>query len=434
MSAQKSLPLTSRPRLPSVPAGVSRRRAVLTRAASLWLALLLPACNDEDIVVLPPAPEDPLPAAPEPNPTNPAVLVVGQVYSPEAYNTYVGIFPEVPEGDVDFAAFREFGNANVHTDGGYVFVEEEGVMQRFAVNEALQLVDGPRFGWQDFGVSAINTTSTVFVSPERAYTLAPDLGILIEWNPQTMERTGTREVDLPERPLGMETFAYDGRIAGDQVIWNLFSADWDSIVPYPAVTLVFADVEGNAPVRIVEDDRCIPGGPSYVDDNGDYYLQAGAFYGYFFVYGPSTENARTCVLRVRAGEQALDPDYVVDYRALTGSYVNDPWYHVSGSQYFARAWDPEVPFPENPDDFYDTAALRPLLVELANRTASPYADLADLKTIDGVTREVDGISYLQLSETGYVENGNTDVVELRPDGIVKKFHLNGFLLGLERVR
>jgi hypothetical protein len=78
--------------------------------------------------------------------------------------------------------------------------------------------------------------------------------------------------------------------------------------------------------------------------------------------------------------------------------------------------------------------MRPLLIDTDAGTAVPYPGLGNSKAIDGVTRKIDGISYYQLSQTGYVEDGNTDVVELHPSGIVQKFHLSGFLIGLERVR
>lgn len=64
----------------------------------------------------------------------------------------------------------------------------------------------------------------------------------------------------------------------------------------------------------------------------------------------------------------------------------------------------------------------------------PYPDLEGVISIDGTAREVDGVSYYQVNEEGYVEGGNVDVVELHPDGVRQKFHLDGFLLGLERVR
>jgi len=395
--------------------------------AGLAAVLLGVACGDEATVIGAPVPPDGVA-------TNPAVLLVGQIYSPEGFSTYVGVLPEVPVGNVTFDTFREFGNANAYSAGGYVFVEEEGVVQRFAVDANLALVDGPRFTWRDFGFAEINATSTVFVSATRAYTYAPELGLIVVWDPEAMLLVGTLPVELPARPADMETFAYDGTLVGDQVIWNVFSGSFESLTTYPAVTLVIADADSDAPVRIVEDERCLPGGPSVLDESGDYYVHGGGYFGYFFAYG-GVPDARTCMLRVRAGEAELDPTFALDYQAVTGNYVSEPWFHIGGESYMARAWVGDAPYPENPDEFWGNAALQPLLVDTAAQTASPYPGLSGRQSIDGTTRTVDGIAYYQLSDTGYVENGNTDVVELRADGVVPKFHLDGgFLLGLERVR
>jgi len=67
----------------------------------------------------------------------PAVMLVGQAFTPEEYLSYVGVFPDVPQGNLDFSGFREFGNANAYTHGGAVFVEEDGEVQRFEVNDDL---------------------------------------------------------------------------------------------------------------------------------------------------------------------------------------------------------------------------------------------------------------------------------------------------------
>lgn len=389
-------------------------------------ALLCAGCGDEATVIS----QGP---SPEAAPTNPAVLVVGQVYAPEDYLTYVGVLPDVPVGDVSFDTFREFGNANAYAAGGYVFVEQDGVVQRFSVDANLGLVDGPRFTWREFGFASINATSTVFVSPTRAYTYAPELALIIIWDPEAMLLTGTLPVELPARPADMETFAYDGNLVGDRVVWNVFSGSFESLTTYPAVALVVADADSDEPVRVIEDERCLPGGPSVVDENGDYYVHAGGYYGYFLAYG-GIADAKTCILRLGAGQTELDPDYMLDYRALTGNYVSDPWFHIGAGKYMARAWSGDAPYPENPDEFWDNAALQPLLVDTAAATAAPYPGLAGRYSVDGVTRTVDGIAYYQLSETGYDVNGNTDVVEMRAEGVFPRFHLNGFLLGLERIR
>ncbi|WP_157068752.1 hypothetical protein [Sandaracinus amylolyticus] len=364
----------------------------------------------------------------------PAVVVVGQAYTPEDYLTYVRVFPEVPEGDIDFGEFREFGNANVSVHDGRIFVEQDGVVQRFSVSADLELIEGPRFSWADFGIPSANATSTVFISSTRAYTLAPQLGLIVVWNPDEMIRTGTIELDYPERPDSMETFAYDAHVIDGRVIWNMFSGDWATPTSHPGVVLAIANAEDDSPPRFVEDTRCLPGGPSFLDERGDLYVHGGGYFGYFHAYG-GIEGSRTCALRVSAGEVELDPTYVLDYEATTGSYVNTPWIWVSGDQYVTRVWSSEVPLPASPDDFWTTDAREPVLVDLSDGTAVPYPDLEGYEDVDGATRVVDGVSYYQVSETGYVAGGNTAVVELHPDGTAEKFRLTGgFLLGIERVR
>jgi hypothetical protein len=385
-------------------------------------AVALGACSDTDERVLESTPGE-----------NGAVMVVGQAYTVDDYLTYLRIFPEVPAGNVDFSEFREFGNANAYAFGGYVFVEEDGVVTRFTVNDQLELVEGPAIAWTNYGIASANASYTVFASIDRAYTFAPELGVVLMWNANDMTLTGTLPLDLPERPASMETWAYDGHLIGDTVVWNVFSGDFDAVSSFPGVTLAFADAQSDEPVRIVEDDRCLGGGPSRVAEDGTYYVQAAAYYGYFYAYG-ATPGARTCMLRLTPGADSLDPGFMVDYQSLTGSYVSDLWLPVGGSRYVVRAWDPGVAFPENPDEFWDNAALRALIVDTETGSSEPYPDLDGLVSIDGKARDVDGVSYYQINQTGYDVGGEVDVVELHPDRVRQKFHLSGFLLGLERVR
>ena len=368
-------------------------------------------------------------------PTNSAILLAGQSVTPDDYLTYVGVLPEVPEGDVDFSKFREFGNANTYVHDGHVFVEQDGVMQRFDVDEDLKLVDGPRFSWADFGISTANASFTVFISATRAYTFAPQLDVIVIWDPSTMERTGSIELEYPERPAGMETWASDGYLLGDKVVWNVFSGSFETNLAYPAITLVVADAHTDAAPTFVEDSRCLPGGPSFVDAKGDYYVHGAGYFGFFYAYGDVPTGTRTCALRVKAGETSFDPDFRLDYEEATGSALNTFWINVSGDQYFTRAWDPSVPVPEIPDDFWSGAGLQPLLVDQSTGTSKPYPDLADATEVDGVTRIVDGVSYYQIADTSYDDvGGQSTIVELHPDGAHKKFHLAGFLQTLARVR
>jgi hypothetical protein len=367
--------------------------------------------------------------------TQPAVLVAAQIVTPDDYLTYVGLFPDVPQGDVKLAAFREFGNANVSVHDGRVFVEQDGVMQRFEVGPDFKLVEGPRFTWADFGIATANASYTVFISKTRAYTFSPQLGVVIIWDPDQMKRTGVIEFEFPVRPDGYDTWASDGFVIGDKVIWNVFSGSFDAPKAHPALTLAIADANTDAPLTFVEDSRCLPGGPSFVDDNGDYYVHGAGYFGFFYAYGEPPTGTTTCALRVKSGQTVFDPTFKLDYATVTGGPVNTPWIKVSGGKYVTRVWDPAVPFPESADDFWTGEALHAELVDQNAGTSTPYPDLDGILDIDGVTRIVDGVSYFQVSETGYVEAGSSDVVELRPEGTVPKFHLDGaFLLNLERVR
>lgn len=367
-------------------------------------------------------------------PTNPAVVVTAQIVTPTDYLTFVRAFPDVPEGDVDFSGFREFGNANTYLNEGKLFVEQDGVVQRFDVNEDLELVEGPRFSWADFGIATAEASYTVFVSGTRAYTFAPQLGVVVVWDPDAMVRTGVIDIDFPERPVGSQTWASSGHVVDGNVVWNVFSGSFETLVPHTAVTLTIANANSDEPLTVLEDARCLPGGPAFVDEQGDYYVHGGGFFGYFYAYG-GVPDARTCVLRMNAGETRFDPDYELDYKEVTGSYVNTPWIQVTEDQYVTRAWDPAIPVPESPDDFWAGEGLRPLLVDLSERTAEPYPDLEGVIDVDGETRIVDGVSYFQITETGYGEGGEAEIVELHPNGIRPKFRmLGGFLLGLERLR
>lgn len=91
-----------------------------------------------------------------------------------------------------------------------------------------------------------------------------------------------------------------------------------------------------------------------------------------------------------------------------------------------------------PRYFYspDTTALfRPLLVDVEAQTTAPYPDLVGGKVISSNEHKIDDVTYYQFSQTGYnVDDASTDIVELRPDGIVHRFHVPGSVWQLARIR
>jgi len=396
-------------------------------------------CSDEATVIDASAAPGSEPEAPADGaePSNPAIMLATYVRGPSDDNVYVRALPEVPSGEIEYSGYLELGPVNVFTHAGYVFVwdSEAALMTRYAVNEALDLVEGPALSLLNEGYSGIDGHSHAFVSETRAYSMSPQLDQVIIWNPQTMQITGTIAMQAPERPAAMATGVHYGLVHGEHVVWRLVSADWDSNALYPATTLAIARTDSDEPVQIVEDDRCAAGyDGAFVDSEGDLYVQAGAHWGSFAAYGPGAGSLTTCVLRVRAGETSFDPGYLLDYQAVTGSYLNRVWFPVSGSKFFGAAWDPERPVPEELDLWYQDNTFRPLLVDVVTMQAQPYPSLEGTVLISSLPFRLDGTTYYQLSGTGFGLGSVVDVVELREEGVQTRFRAPGELWAIGRVR
>lgn len=370
----------------------------------------------------------------------PAILVTGLIPSLDGFVLYVGALPELPTGELSYSRFREFTaqDGYVYTHGGYVYVWDGQAreMTRFSVDEAYELVEGPRVS---FAARLPGSSHHVFISPTRAYSLSSDLDEVLVWDPEAMLITGSIPMQMPQRPATMESFAYysPGQIMGDKVIWEVVSADSNDNIAHPSTLLAIANTDNEEPVRFIEDTRCVGGGGGRVDEQGNYYVRAGALWGQYAAFGEGSQSVRTCLLRINAGEETFDPDFMVDFRELTGSYVNYPWFHVAGSRYLAHAWDPALPLPATVDEYYAPEAgpqFRQLLVDVEARTAEPYPHLAGGRLISSDEFAIDGVSYYQLSQTGYVPGGSADIVELRPEGVVRRFSVTGSLWALARIR
>jgi hypothetical protein len=384
-------------------------------------------CSDDVVVLQPPATAEPGGSDEgEESPSNPALLVSVYVVGVDGDRSiYVGAVPKVPEGELDYSDFLEFGNVDVSTNGGYVFVWERdpALMQRYAVNEDLSLTAGPRLSFANYGLGGGG--ELVYVSPTRAYMLSPQLDTVVVWDPSSMVITGTIPVELPERLTqdGFEPFAHKPQLVGDLVVWQLVVGNFATSQVYPGVVLAVANANDEEPVRFVEDERCIGADGGYVDEHGDYYVRAGGYWGYYVAYGSNPASTRTCILRLRAGEDQFDADYLVDLRELTGSYVNFPWFHVQGSQYIAPVWPGAQDIPEVVDDYWFSRDLQPLLVDIESGAVTPYPALEGAVVNSSAEYRVDGVSYYEWATEALGGEGNANISELRPTGLVPRFSL-----------
>lgn len=370
--------------------------------------------------------------------TQPAVLVGVIVDNPDGRNIYVGAVPDVPEGELDYSDFLELGNVDLSTYGGWVFAWERGaaVITRYGVREDFSLFeDGKKLSFLGYsGGGEVVGGELAFISSTRAYALSSELDVVVIWNPTTMEITGTIPMQPPDVPEGFVSFAHHPAVAGDKVIWEIVSTNEETEEIHHAVMLAVASTETDEPVRYVTDERCAGANGGHLDEHGDYYVRADAYWGRYAAYGARASEVQSCVLRLRAGESEFDPTYLLSMESLTGSRINWPWFHVEGTRYVAWAWDPNEALPKDVDDYWFGRAFKPLLIDLERGTSEPYPDLEGTIIVSSAERELDGVKYYEWSDIGYLGgDSHADIVELRPSGIVRRFSTVS-LWALARIR
>jgi hypothetical protein len=358
--------------------------------------------------------------------TQPAVLVGVIVDNPDGRNIYVGAVPDVPDGELDYSSYLEFGNVDISTYGGWVFAweREAATLTRYSVREDFSLFqDGEKLSFLSYGGGGEFVGGELaFISATRAYTLSSELDVVVVWNPTSMEITGTIPMQPPDVPEGFASFAHHPAVVGDKVIWEIVSNNYEAKEIHHSVMLAVASTETDEPVRYVTDERCAGANGGHMDERGDYYVRADGYWGHYAAYGDQASEVQTCVLRLRAGESEFDPEYMVSMESLTGSRINWPWFHVEGTRYIAWAWDTNETLPEDPGDYWLSRSFKPLLVDLEQGTSEPYPDLEGTIIVSSTERDLDGVKYYEWSKVGYLgADSHADIVELRPSGIVRRF-------------
>jgi hypothetical protein len=370
--------------------------------------------------------------------SSPAVLIGVFVTNPEGRNIYVGAVPDLPSGELDFSEFLEFRNVDVYAYGGRVYVwdRDAAAMARYGVREDLSFfLDGEKLGFSSHTAGAeFYGGGHAFISKTRAYTLSSELDRVIVWNPSSMEITGTIAMDPPVTPAGFSSSPANPIVVGDRVIWQIVTTNYDAQHIEHSVTLAVAAANEDAPVEYIVDERCAGANGIHVDADGDLYVRADGYWGFYAAYGERASEVQTCVLRLEQGASEFDADYLVSMAEVTGSRINWPWFHVEGSSYVAWAWDERESPPADPNDYWSSRGFKPLLVDLEQGTSEPYPDLEGTVIVSSEERGLDGKPYYEWSASGFVgEENHADVVELTPTGIRRTFSLPS-LWALARIR
>ncbi|MCA9561378.1 MAG: hypothetical protein KC583_22675, partial [Myxococcales bacterium] len=260
-------------------------------------------------------------------------------------NYYYKAFPDMPMAMVTADdTFIEGANDDVFFAGGrlFRFNRDSQSWTRYSVtvddgdyaHPRLTLDEGLEFSVATLGFGT-RYAYAIEVAPDlaMAWGYASNDGSfpsIYRWNPQTMQLVGDPiEADYT-KPY------YDAGIATTGVIWGdylVFSLRWKKNseqhgwVGYPNLAVGLVKTDGSEPMRIIEDPmgRCTGGSsPPFVDDAGDLYVYGNG--DTVLPHGSVSPNPDevapvpsppNCVLRIRAGQDAFDPDFFVDLTAAT---------------------------------------------------------------------------------------------------------------------
>lgn len=255
-------------------------------------------------------------------------------------------------GQVDVDGAIEFPDDMVYGSpgDGAVYVGDGGrpVIQKWVLGEGDRLEKAAEMGIGQYGIeTGIGALEAMhFVSAEKAYFIDPGTLQAVVWNPTTMETV---------EAISLAGFAIDGMFNalssvhrdGDRLlIWGRYWREDDTAAPLTRLAML--DVKTDA-VTYADDERCGNITFEATDSAGNLYLASHPVQAASVTAGAAGDPAAgACILRVKAGADDFDPDYMVDLNALVGgtaaTIMPGP-----GDTAFILVWEGD---PFTPDNFF----------------------------------------------------------------------------------
>lgn len=331
-----------------------------------------------------------------------ALILAERVFSDEGRHYYVSVLDEVPDGPIDRSNAREFPSADIELYEGAVFVRdrESNTMTRFEVDEDLALVERGKFSFANTGLASGRMRSA-YLSPTKAYVMDPGEWRLLEWNPSDMKLAGN-EISLEFAAIdGLDGSIGTPARAGDKIIAPIYWANWDTLESYAKGAALVIDPDGKEKPTLIEDARISSTYVAYAGDDDAAYL-AGVPAELPLLGSPvgGKSFGSAGLLRVEAGADEFDANFVVDVGEITGSPLVWSVYWRGGDQkVLAQVWDPETPLenPKTSDEIYVDEYIY-VLVDPAKKTWERVKSLPKSGVGNAGNHVIDGTLYINVSD------------------------------------
>jgi hypothetical protein len=296
---------------------------------------------------------------------------LSQVTTQDATTTFLATTGAVPTDTLDLSNAIEipgFGDAFSFEDKLYVTKGETFEIERYRV-DGVQLVREAGVSLQGRGIDFMS--EVFFVDAEHAYTVNGAQYSVIELNPSTMTITAEHDLGALRREgWGSEARGGFLRQADGKLFlyWAYTNNRTEFINDF--VLGVF-DTATNS-LNVIEQTQCpaTAGFGGFFDEQGDLYLIADSFGGFTF-FG-SAEPKPACVLRVRAGSDAIDPEYRFAPTDALGNGLA-PWgfYYAGNGLAYTTAVDPaQLPSYDSVFEFIFAPVHQGWTLDIRNQTAT----------------------------------------------------------------
>ncbi|HEY8947008.1 MAG TPA: hypothetical protein VIM73_22345 [Polyangiaceae bacterium] len=349
--------------------------------------------------------------------------IMYEVYDDTGSISYLSLLDSLDVDEVDLSHAREFGSgrAFIQSYEGKLYVgeAESPTVIKYSLTEDGELDEEGRISFANYGFDKgqFDSWNATFISPTKAYLMDFRDGTTIIWNPTTMEITG--DIPPPE-DFHREGYSFEstpGALRDGLLFRTVSWVDYDN-AEYPSdFLLAVYDVQSDEIVELIPETRCpVPGNLVHRDEAGNIYFSnwvwptAGAL---------MRDAPSPCVLRIKAGENRLDPEWTLDYREVTDgregamfSYLGD------GRALISAFYDERTTFDETTDpwSYVGSSNWRIWTMDMESKTGAPLEGL-DFNGGAFTPVQFDGRQLL-LVPGGESENWATQLYEIT-DGIAE---------------
>jgi hypothetical protein len=314
------------------------------------------------------------------NPLEPAaselLAFVSQVTTQETSSTYIELTEQMPSGALDLSDALEIsgsGDAFPFEGKLYTTNSESYEITRYRLDGNV-LVEEASLSLQGRGITFMG--DLFFVDAQRAYTVNGDQYTIIEWNPTDMTITAEHDMSALRREGWGSEYRGGFARASDGKLFLYWAYTNDRVEFINDFVLGVFDPSTRG-LSIIEETACpaTAGFGGFFDEQGDLYLIADSFGGFTF-FG-SAEPKSACVLRIKAGQDTLDPDYrFLPTEALGGGLA--PWglYYAGNGLAYTTAVDPAaLPDYGSVFEFIFAPVHEGWTLDIRNASAAKIADM-----------------------------------------------------------